>query len=156
MTPMELKLELERLAEKAKPAAWVAAGEGIQVVDRSRDYSPYVASYVGDDDANLIVGLVNGLPLILRALSALSGLEGVKGADEWQPIETAPKDKPIVGAWWNEPRVAWVARDVFWDKVRSCWACPYEEFYIMPPTHWRPLLTPPARSALLALDNEQT
>ncbi len=69
MTPMELKLELERLAEKATPGAETVS-DGLQF---SKD---------GIGAYELFCKMRNNLPTILRALSALSGLEGVKGALE--------------------------------------------------------------------------
>ena len=65
----------------------------------------------------------------------------------WQPIETAPKDRPII-AWaedwphpksirWHSPWKEWVASSVVihfdWSEVSK-------------PTHWHPIPAPPEQS----------
>ena len=110
MTPMELKLELERLAEKATPGPWEADCGGTYRKDEAQvvmlggpDEKPqrlfdtlnsdvaeiaheadedgtYYFDCQGADNFKLIESLVNNLPTILRALSALSGLEGARVA----------------------------------------------------------------------------
>ena len=107
MTPMELKAELERLAEKATPGPWEADCGGTYRKDEAQvvmlggpDAKPqrlfdtlnsdvaeiaheadedgtYYFDCQGADNFKLIESLVNNLPTIL---SALSGLESVKGA----------------------------------------------------------------------------
>jgi Protein of unknown function (DUF551) len=59
--------------------------------------------------------------------------------NQWQPIETAPMDKAILGVWWSnisvgrppEPHVG----IVWW---AGAW-CPYDREI----THWMPLPEPP-------------
>ena len=107
MTPMELKAELERLAEKATPGPWEADCGGTYRKDEAQvvmlggpDAKPqrlfdtlnsdvaeiaheadedgtYYFDCQGADNFKLIESLVNNLPTIL---SALSGLESVRGA----------------------------------------------------------------------------
>lgn len=104
-------------------------------------------------DASISIGEVahENIKTVIRALSALSGLEGVKGADEWQPMAKAPKDGTWIlayspdGTW---ARVSWGhnrSGELAWCSATYSWT--YNKF-----THWRPLLTPPARSALSQLD----
>jgi len=63
--------------------------------------------------------------------------------DEWQPIETAPKDGTRFDAWTREGRVP----DVWWDAQRGEWVeWGLLEFGgvgarrpLWPPTHWMPI-----------------
>jgi len=56
---------------------------------------------------------------------------------EWQPIETAPKDMPIIGGapFWAS------GREVCWAKDH--WECAFAGTMSVFPTHWTPLPTPP-------------
>lgn len=124
MTPMELKLELERLEKGTTPAPWESDSGGTYreaeaqaVMLGGPDDKPQrlfdtlnsdvaVIEHDGDEDGTyywdsqgqknfaLIESLVNNLPTILRALSALSGLEGVKGALK-DLIEQAAHDQKL-------------------------------------------------------------
>lgn len=117
------------------------------------------ASQAGGYIIDIAAECMNNLPLILRALSALSGLESVKGADEWQPIETAPRDVNTeflaFGHYWypddkaptTYQRIAWYSGDENY---------PWEDdegrhppgFY----SHWQPMRNPPALSQLDQLE----
>ncbi len=79
----------------------------------------------------------------LRAeLKALRG-SGVHTADAWQPIETAPKDKPLLGVWWSDITVG--AQPV--PHIGICWWagawCPHDRKL----THWQPLPDTPSLSS---------
>jgi hypothetical protein len=80
-------------------------------------------------------------------------------ADEWQPIETAPKDgscvlvtgrfggrqRPIpCDAWQRTPRIVWFEMHRTWLGFPSGKALDGE------PTHWRPLPEPPAITTIQA------
>lgn len=64
-------------------------------------------------------------------------------AAKWQPIETAPKDRPIMLAcgtfvttgWWDTTDAAWTNGNV------ASWN--YQEIIHLHPTHWMPLAHPP-------------
>lgn len=61
----------------------------------------------------------------------------------WQPIETAPKDRPILCYDPNQPTpVSVVECSTFHDK--PYWiTCVGEHYYIWNPTHWMDLPGPP-------------
>ena len=97
------------------------------LVQRLRDWPPYA-----DEDA-----LMDEAADRIDALTA--EVERLKGQD-WQPIETAPKNGTCVlvvsqhGSWFAGFFVAYWAGDHWAYSVnRRC-----------NPTHWRPLPTPPA------------
>jgi hypothetical protein len=63
--------------------------------------------------------------------------------NNWQPIETAPKNQRILACvsneYWNIEIVQWHERDNAWI---------YGDFdHWMQPTHWMPLPTPPTTPA---------
>lgn len=63
--------------------------------------------------------------------------------DGWLPIETAPKDgTQVLCAFfsWGEPDKGYSMEVVSW--MGDCWAS--EAYPIYPPTHWRPLPSPPS------------
>lgn len=62
--------------------------------------------------------------------------------DQWQPIETAPKDGTIILVAlheWNDPANRHVFEVVSW--AGDCWSS--EAYPIYPPTHWMPLPAAP-------------
>lgn len=86
MTPKELHDELERRLNAATPLPWLISPQGypgIVAAKRGRQETAPVfkeEGYHGDDRAAniaLTVAVMNNLPTLLRALSALSGLEGL-------------------------------------------------------------------------------
>ena len=84
--------------------------------------------------ADFVVALVNNLPAIIAALRA----------QEWQDIETAPRDGTrFLGMFQNAEtyRVTW------WSSRQAAqhgngWV--FSQNGLTTPTHWRPLPTPPA------------
>ena len=84
--------------------------------------------------AKAIVILVNNLPAIIAALRA----------QEWQPIETAPRDGTrFLGMFQN----AEISRVTWWSSRQAAqhgngWV--FSQNGLTTPTHWRPLPTPPA------------
>jgi hypothetical protein len=64
--------------------------------------------------------------------------EGARRMTEWQPIETAPKDKLILIANWSGAFCNW-ARSERWNETDKCWGTRWQRFL---PTHWLPM--PPA------------
>lgn len=59
---------------------------------------------------------------------------------EWQPIETAPDDKKIIGAWLNAMG-EWCAATVTWRCGYRGWVA--SDGYSREPTRWMPLPDPP-------------
>jgi len=76
---------------------------------------------------------LDDIPLLVnRALEALS-------SNPWQPIETAPKDKPLWVIWSNDYQaVAW------FESIAAKWN-DGDEYTHMIPTHWMPLPNPPGK-----------
>ncbi len=61
---------------------------------------------------------------------------------EWQPIETAPKDKEILVAYVGNVMIARYSRALNGFPAR--WIGPYpDDFTYGGPTHWMPLPEPP-------------
>jgi hypothetical protein len=71
---------------------------------------------------------------------------------EWQPIETAPRDRtplvlweshgaePLIG-WWCDFDCRWVASKTYYDTDGN--ACVVDNVYSEGVTHWMPLPQPP-------------
>lgn len=66
---------------------------------------------------------------------------------DWQPIETAPRDRtPILVVWWTGNKawqsVAWMVRD----ETEEWWTPTDASFrHYLHPTHWMPLPSPPVQ-----------
>ena len=85
------------------------------------------------DECEVTTGNV-GMRLALEAAIAL-----MRG-QSWQPIETAPKDRRILlfqGGVWKGG----------WDECERKWMGAGAGVFIVPPTHWQPLPTPPKDTA---------
>ena len=73
-------------------------------------------------------------------------------AEEWQPIETAPRDGTRVLAWWPDAydNGSAVQVETWWGPFHGSalcgWQSAFEEAAAPPhgPTHWRPRPAPPA------------
>lgn len=65
----------------------------------------------------------------------LEQLDELKKANEWQPIETAPKDGRFIQTWSKVD--GWTSR-VFWSSNRGGCYCDHY-MNIVFPTHWKPL-----------------
>jgi hypothetical protein len=96
-----------------------------------------------------------------RALDdVLAAINAIPAVDEWQPIETAPKDGTVVILFNDEND-----ENDDWSKIsvgvfdHSIWHCIYslqtefgefgmDTFVDCMPTHWRPLPNPPLLAAL--------
>lgn len=52
----------------------------------------------------------------------------------WQPIETAPKNGYLIGAWKDGK---WQAREMWWDDSVNEWTDTTSDRYLKP-THWAP------------------
>ena len=61
---------------------------------------------------------------------------------EWQPIETAPKDRPILLAAWVAAGPYYVLEVGWWEEDGGHWAFGSEG----DPTHWMTLPSPPDQS----------
>ena len=72
-------------------------------------------------------------------LTAVECIKKLKADNEWQPIETAPKDGSFILLATPKCLIA----DGFWSLVYRVWSWPY---VMVEPTHWMPLPTPPKRS----------
>lgn len=67
-----------------------------------------------------------------------AGIDVKYAQAQWQPIETAPKDVPILAAWASDGGV----HIVYWsDSYGGGWIGHYPE--TIEPTHWMPLPAPP-------------
>jgi hypothetical protein len=64
--------------------------------------------------------------------------------DEWQPIETAPRDGTLILVAWQNPNKTWDMNCMFWfeEDGKGEWF-DYTADYICTPTHWMPLPKPP-------------
>lgn len=76
---------------------------------------------------------------ILNAEAEAKDRAAARARDDWQPIETAPKDGTRVLVWhpyWNAASTAqWYGTD---------WRIVYDlKPFVSQPTHWRPLPAPP-------------
>ena len=59
----------------------------------------------------------------------------------WQPIDTAPKDREICGAF-RYGRDRWAFHHLWWNDQEDEWNDIYSD-RIITPTHWQPLPEPP-------------
>lgn len=72
----------------------------------------------------------------------LDEIERLQAERQWRPIETAPKDRPILGyADGVQTTVAWFGADDGWWSL--CEAGAFAENGEWTPTHWMPLPDPP-------------
>lgn len=95
----------------------------------------------GDDARPELVAAWNTRP----AADALATLR----ADEWQPIETAPKDGTWVWAFWPVQATEYQQRATRWLKGATdgpFWIDAEDWIDWTQPTHWRPLPAPPSVS----------
>lgn len=82
---------------------------------------------------------------------ALAELRERRAADQWQPIETAPKDGTRVLVARYMPPYGWILGHANWRVVRevSGWVShglgAFGELGLADPTHWRPLPAPPTQ-----------
>lgn len=89
-------------------------------------------------DAELHAKYLDNADHILTALHAA----GYTIEQDWQPIETAPKDGPYILAHWRlMPHFPIVVR---WDRRLKGWQIAGGKGRIEGLTHWRPLPAPPA------------
>jgi hypothetical protein len=89
--------------------------------------------------------------------AALAAINAIPAVEEWQPIETAPKDGTLVDLWCKLNGVGRGVRrtdkkyaaDSYSPNFPPCWG-PYDGMEEGPlqPTHWRPLPKPPLLAAL--------
>ena len=128
---MTLADELERLAAETVSGDWYPDSLGYipsaQVTD-IHSAEERVAEFVAKKNANLIVALRNNLPQILAALRA----------QEWQPIETAPREDVLL----YFPRIVTGAhrQSVLSEMYR---VGRVSDTPNRRPTHWRPLPASP-------------
>ncbi|MBP7704145.1 MAG: hypothetical protein KA105_02530 [Caulobacter sp.] len=107
---------------------------------------------ISPDDAAFIAAIHTAFPLLLDRLKA----------EEWQPIETAPKDGSVIDVWREEggrSEIYWGFPhhecgemgglcDSDWHRIKKPgWVCSHFGEFIggrhNPFTHWRPLPAPP-------------
>lgn len=116
-----------------------------------------------DDSAFLLRSIANAGPkhqrdallkaadelVLLRARDAAWQLQAGEAEDDWQPIETAPRDGSyFLGGWWVNGGNRWMQTAIRFRTVRSI-----HTFQLAVtlcgttknPTHWRPLPEPPAQ-----------
>jgi hypothetical protein len=68
--------------------------------------------------------------------------------NQWQPIDTAPKDGTEILGYWHKPRSYWRTEFITW-RLKSFWNEQGTEAWFdrndepFPATHWHPLPPPP-------------
>lgn len=82
---------------------------------------------------------------VLSAEMCEASLASVPEQDSWQPIETAPKDERIIGAYFGPDKSFYSAASVMrffqWETMEKALASGWH--YPVEPTHWMPLPPPP-------------
>ena len=84
---------------------------------------------------------------------ALAAINAIPALDEWQPIETAPKDGTPIDVWVIDVNSAYRKTEIFWNTDTHCW-WDNDQYYGQggpmdgTATHWRPLPKPPLVAAL--------
>lgn len=136
----------------SKTPEWIEAASG----DLALDYVDWLGRDKVDPDAEHVLSVS-----ISQAL--LSAYERGRVEREWQPIETAPKDRsPIVIAVPTKDRDDFIVGEAYFDPEHYdgewWWAGtghgdyhggPISEINHHMPTHWMPLPAPPAIRQLL-------
>lgn len=93
--------------------------------------------------------IIGGIQSSLAAKDA--EIERLRAANEWQPIETAPKDERLILTSTTDPNSLPIL--AAWDEEFKCWYTfnnmletamhKRDPKWTWQPTHWRPLLSPP-------------
>jgi hypothetical protein len=83
-------------------------------------------------------------------LTAVECIKKLKAENEWQPIETAPKDNAVFLAWRKHATHPLMVRY----EPSYDWFANYDGEHVYDLTHWMPLPKPPARYAAI-LQGEQ-
>ena len=146
-----------RLLEKATPGKWnhyESKYDGdVYMVQAAPPKMHVLCRYNGDgdgytqqdvDNAAAIAAAVN----FLRTHSAeIAG--ALRDADGWQPIESAPRDRPVIvtnGEAVGEARYLESDGGWWWAGYHPTDAA---DGYVWQPTHWRPLPAPPTEDSAM-------
>ena len=79
-------------------------------------------------------------------LTAVECIKKLKAENEWQPIETAPKDNTVFLAWRNHATHPLMVRY----EPSYDWFANYDGEHVYDLTHWMPLPKPPAIDTAMA------
>ena len=87
-------------------------------------------------------GITNQIIESLRSVAekSLAELAALKAENEWQPIETAPKDNAVFLAWRKHATHPLMVRY----EPSYDWFANYDGEHVYDLTHWMPLPKPPA------------
>ena len=139
-----------RLLEKATPGeltvTWMenASTRWPVATDPRRKLTVEAYSRRKDADTRAIAAAVN----FLRTHSAeIAG--ALRDADGWQPIESAPRDRPVIvtnGEAVGEARYLESDGGWWWAGYHPTDAA---DGYVWQPTHWRPLPAPPTQDSAM-------
>ena len=119
--------------------------DAIQIIAKE-----YACDLVGEHEMGM---RIIGEQFAKRLISALSARGFAIRDDDWQPIETAPRDGKhvLVGTFPTVPGHVTIATAHWWHEGRE-WALSvnydgeHSDHGVEAPTHWRPLPEPPAFS----------
>lgn len=84
-------------------------------------------------------------------LTAVECIKKLKAGNEWQPIETAPKDNTVFLAWRKHATHPLMVRY----EPSYDWFANYDGEHVYDLTHWMPLPKPPAIDAAMLSQGEQ-
>jgi len=142
---------LEKLLAEATPGPWTCDGPSDNVIVWGAKIDTRVCFMTSDgkaaQNATLIVAAVNALPHLLSRISEL------ESAQEWQPIETAPKDGTefqALGRDWGDPKGRIHAPVAVWDDDKGGFVDASDpDVHLIYLTHWQSLpAAPQARNVL--------
>jgi len=102
--------------------------------------SEFKSSYVGH--INVGVAIYDAIQASTQIQDLIAENKRLREANEWQPIETAPKDCELLGWYYSEGSTNYMIIRWFNDRwisigINDIEECPQQ------PTHWRPLPQPP-------------
>jgi len=87
--------------------------------------------------------LCTGCPLLINGVCQrphvwLAGYEQAQKDDEWQPIDTAPKDRYVFLGWVDDE-----GETGKFNKIKRKWYDSQNREFFPQPTHWKPQPKPP-------------
>jgi hypothetical protein len=106
------------------------------LVERLRKYA--TAGRIGGIDIYTIGEMFTQSADTIAAQAAR--IEALEKADQWLPIESAPKDGTRIIVFRPTAKLGCVVSEDYWVEGMACW---WRSFTKEQPTHWRPLPAPP-------------
>lgn len=137
---------IEELEKKATPGPWKCCDDPHEIDGNGKtvagNYDYEEGGICSQEDRNFIVALRNAAPGMIEEIKRL------RAEQEWQPIETAPRDGTRILAWFDHlphPVISWfIRRGKKSGKWSSCGIGYSASFSLdVEPTHWKPLPPPP-------------